>query len=74
MKTRILAAAVLVPALFLVMLVLPKELAAVIIGSPLGWTRLFSRARSLRPVPPAPWTPREEAAGATRVGATPSVF
>ena len=32
MKTRILAAAVLVPALFLVMLVLPKELAAVIMG------------------------------------------
>ena len=32
MKTRILAAAVLIPALFLVVLVLPKELAAVIMG------------------------------------------
>ena len=32
MKTRILAAAVLVPALFLIVLVLPKELAAVIMG------------------------------------------
>ena len=32
MKTRILAAAVLIPALFLVVLVLPKELAAVLMG------------------------------------------
>ena len=50
MKTRILAAAVLVPILFLIVLVAPKEVAAVVMGALLaiGSYELLYRTKLLR--------------------------